>query len=203
MRQGAREIQAQTTIDFIVKESFRLFAKKRYEQVTVTDMERATKLTRGSIFYYLKNKEHLFEKILEKYIFNQNFTSNCDRKTLLSFINSFVDQIKSNKELMNSLGIKNADFAYTNISNQAVYFYPEYISIIKEKNEKELITWVEVVQSAILSGEISNSANTDTVANIFYHLYAGFSYNGILLPDGIDLEKMHNAFMEIYNMIKK
>jgi AcrR family transcriptional regulator len=59
------------TKDFIIKESFKLFAYKRYEQVTVPDLERATKISRGSIFYYLKNKEHLFKKVLDRYVFNQ------------------------------------------------------------------------------------------------------------------------------------
>lgn len=191
------------TKDFILKESFKLFAWKRYEQVTVTDLERVTKLTRGSIFYYLKNKEHLFKKVLDRYIFNQDIILNCDKSSLLSFINSFIEQIKSNKEFMNSLGVKNADFAYINISNQAIYFYPEYIKIAKEKDEKDLKIWTDVVQSAILSGEISDAVKTDIYADLFYRLYSGFSYNGIILPDGIDSEKMHNAFLEIYNMIKK
>ncbi|MDR0574557.1 MAG: TetR/AcrR family transcriptional regulator [Tannerella sp.] len=191
------------TKDFILKESFKLFAWKRYEQVTVTDLERVTKLTRGSIFYYLKNKEHLFKKTLDKYVFNQDLILNCDRQSLSVFIDSFVAQIKLYKERMSSLGIKNADFAYINIVNQAIYYYPEYIKIAIEKGEKELTIWKEVAGGAILSGEISDTIDADTLANVFHKLYSGFSYNGIFLPDGIEVEKIQIAFDRIYRMIKK
>ncbi len=191
------------TKDFILKESFKLFAWKRYEQVTVTDLERVTKLTRGSIFYYLKNKEHLFKKVLDKYVFNQDLILNCDKQSLSAFIKSFIGQIKLYKEQMFLLGIKNADFAYINIANQAIYYYPEYIKIAIEKGEQELAVWKEVVASAILSGEICGTIDADVYANIFHKLYSGFSYNGIFLPDGIEVEKIQVAFDSIYQMIKK
>lgn len=191
------------TKDFILKESFKLFAWKRYEQVTVSDLERVTKLTRGSIFYYMKNKEHLFKTVLDKYIFNQDLILNCDRSSLYSFIGSFIGQVKQYKKQMLALGVKNADFACINIANQAIYYYPEYIKIAMDKEEKELNIWTEVIQNAVLSGEISDSADTVAHANIFHKLYSGFSYSGIILPNGIEIKKIDAAFDRIYRMIKK
>ncbi|HCC52872.1 MAG TPA: hypothetical protein DEQ30_13140 [Porphyromonadaceae bacterium] len=139
--------------------------------------------------------------MLDKYIFNQDMILNCDRTTLSSFIDSFIEQVKQNKEQMNSLGVKNADFAYTNIANQAIYYYPEYIKITIEKEEKEMTIWKEVVSSAIVSGEIAGDA--DIYANVFHKLYSGFSYNGIILADGIDTEKLAAAFHAVYQSIRK
>ncbi|MDR0394743.1 MAG: TetR/AcrR family transcriptional regulator [Tannerella sp.] len=191
------------TKDFILKESFKLFAWKRYEQVTVSDLERVTKLTRGSIFYYMKNKEHLFQKVLDKYIFNQEMILNCDKTTLSSFIHSFIEQVKLNKEQMNSLGVKNADFAYINIANQAVYFYPEYIKIAIEKEETEMALWKEVIKSAVLKGEVVKNTDVDIYANIFHKLYSGFSYGSIILTEGIDADKLAESFNAVYRTIKK
>jgi AcrR family transcriptional regulator len=191
------------TKDFILKESFKLFAWKRYEQVTVSDLERVTKLTRGTIFYYMKNKEHLFMKVLDKYIFNQDMILNCDRTSLSSFITGFIEQVKRNKERMNTLGIKNADFAYINIANQAIYHYPEYIKIVTEKEKRETALWKELVKSAVLAGEVVESTDVDMYANIFHKLYSGFSYNGIILANGINVEKLAAAFDVIYQTIKK
>lgn len=194
------------TKDFILKESFKLFAWKRYEQVTVSDLERVTKLTRGSIFYYMKNKEHLFKKVLDKYVFNQEILQKCDKTTLLSFISSFIEQVKQNKEQMNSLGVKNADFAYANIANQAIYYYPEYIKIAVDKEEKEMTIWKEVVKSALLLGEIVGNddvdIDVDSYANVFHKLYVGFSYEGIILADGIDVDRLAAAFNTFYRSIK-
>ena len=76
----------------------------------------------------------------------------------------------------------------------------------KEKfvnEKKELNIWIEVVQNAISSGEIAKDANSTTIGNIFYHLYAGFSYKSIFLPDGIDIDQLQKTFDTIYQMIKK
>ncbi|MDR2919337.1 MAG: TetR/AcrR family transcriptional regulator [Tannerella sp.] len=193
----------QQTIDLILKESFKLFAGSRYEHVTVADIERATKLTRGAIFYYMANKEHLFKEIADKYIFNQELTSKGNKQNLASFIDSFIGQLKDLKKQMKSLGVKNANYAYINIINQATHYYPDYIKESKKNEKKELNIWIEVVQNAISSGEIVKDTNSTAIGSIFYHLYAGFSYKSIFLPDGIDIDQLQKTFDTVYQMIKK
>lgn len=193
----------QQTIDLILKESFKLFAGSRYEQVTVADIERATKLTRGAIFYYMANKEYLFKEVADKYMFNQDYITQGDRQNLAAFINNFIDQLKVAKKQMKSLGIKNIDYAYINIASQAIHYYPEYIKETKKKEKKELNTWIEVIQNATSSGEIVDTVHSISYANIFYNLYAGFSYKSIFLLEGIDIEQLQNAFNCIYQTIKK
>jgi hypothetical protein len=34
-------------------------------------------------------------------------------------------------------------------------------------------------------------------------LYIGFSYNGIILTDGIDIDSLKQSLFQIYDMIKK
>ena len=193
----------QDTKDLILKESFKLFAWKRYEQVTVSDLERVTKLTRGAIFYYMKNKEHLFIEVLDKYILSRNVTPANGQQTLLSYISLFIEQIVESKKQMNSLGVKNMNFAYANIANQAIYFYPDFAKLSKEKDDTELNEWMNILQQAIQSGEIKGTVDVAMVANIFQQTYTGLCNKGIILPEGIDLEELRMTFMSIYNLIKK
>jgi len=193
----------QDTKDLILKESFRLFAWKRYEQVTVSDLERVTKLTRGAIFYYMKNKEHLFIEVLDKYMLGRNIAMVNGQQTLLSFIDSFIEQIKESKKQMNSLGVKNMNFAYANIANQAIYYYPEFAKLVKERDDEDLKSWILVLQNAIQSEEVNSMIEVEAVANIFQQVYAGLCNKGIILTDGIDLEETRKTFMSIYNLIKK
>ena len=194
----------QDTKDLILKESFKLFAYKRYEQVTVSDLERATKLTRGAIFYYMKNKEHLFIEVLDKYMLISYAPQADDGQlTLLSYIDLFVEQLKKTKKQMSSVGVKNMNFAYANIANQAIYYYPDFAKQVKEKDDKELKSWVNILQNAIQSGEVNAAIDVESVANIFQHTFTGLGNQGIILPEGIDLEETYKTFMCIYNLIKK
>ena len=193
----------QDTKDLILKESFKLFAWKRYEQVTVSDLERVTKLTRGAIFYYMKNKEHLFIEVLDKYMLSRNSPQvDYEQATLLSYIDLFIEQIKKSKKQMNLLGVKNMNFAYANIANQAIYYYPEFTKQVKEKDDEELQNWIKILQQAVKSGEIIDTIDIESVANIFQQTYSGLGNKGIVLPDGIDLEETLKTFMCVYNLIK-
>ena len=192
----------QDTKDLILRESFKLFAWKRYEQVTVSDMERVTKLTRGAIFYYMKNKEHLFIEVLDKYMFSGKDVPVNDGQTLLSYIDLFIEQLKKTKKQMNLLGVKNMNFAYANIANQAIYYYPDYAKIANEKDKEDLNNWEKVLQYAVRSGEVMDTIEVETVANIFYRTYTGLSNQGIILDDGIDLEETYKTFLGMYNLIK-
>ena len=192
----------QDTKDLILKESFKLFAWKRYEQVTVSDLERVTKLTRGAIFYYMKNKEHLFIEVLDKYVIGRNSALVNGQQTLLAYINLFLDQLKEAKKQMNSLGVKNMNFAYANIANQAIYYYPEYTKLAKDKDDEELNSWIKILRNAVDSGEIVNTTDVESVAGIFQQTYLGLCNKGIILPEGIDLEETRKTFLSIYNLIK-
>jgi AcrR family transcriptional regulator len=193
----------QDTKDLILKESFKLFAWKRYEQVTVSDLERVTKLTRGAIFYYMKNKEHLFIEVLDKYMLNRNTPQIDGKTTLLLFIDLFIEQIAKSKKQMSLLGVKNMNFAYANIANQAIYYYPDFVKLAKDKEDEELKNWIIVLQNSVQSGEITNTIDVEAVADIFQLIYSGLCNKGIMLTDGIDLEETHKSFLCFYNLIKK
>jgi hypothetical protein len=123
--------------------------------------------------------------------------------TLMSYIDLFIEQIKKSKKQMSLLGVKNMNFAYANIDNQEIYYYPEFIKKKKKKEDEELKNWKKVLQNAILSGEIINTIDVEAVANIFQLIYSGLSNKGIILAEGIDLEETHQSFLCIYNLIKK
>lgn len=43
--------------DYILQEAFKLFLSKEYVNVTTGDLEEATGITRGSIYYRTKNRD--------------------------------------------------------------------------------------------------------------------------------------------------
>ncbi|HSR88869.1 MAG TPA: TetR/AcrR family transcriptional regulator [Candidatus Udaeobacter sp.] len=52
----------------ILHNSCMLFWNKGYAQTSIKDIEKATGLNPGSLYYYFKNKEVIFEKVLEHYV---------------------------------------------------------------------------------------------------------------------------------------
>lgn len=56
--------------ELILKEAFKLFIQRNVEKVTVPELERVTKLQRGAIFYYFKDKSAILTEAIERYFFH-------------------------------------------------------------------------------------------------------------------------------------
>lgn len=56
--------------NLILKEAFKLFLQKNVEKVIVPDLEKATGIQRGTIFYHFKDKEALFIEVIDRYFFS-------------------------------------------------------------------------------------------------------------------------------------
>ena len=54
--------------------AFKLFLSKEYADVVTADLEEITGVTRGAIYYKVKNKEGLYRAVIDKFVFE--FLSN-------------------------------------------------------------------------------------------------------------------------------
>ncbi len=190
----------------ILEEAFKLFCENTYEQVTVTDMERALKLTRGAIFYYVKNKEHLFREIIDKYLFGETsmlrlfeFDENI---SLIEFINKYVQWVENIKSEMFSLGITNMNMALFNITLYGIHHYQGYMKKAQTWQADETKAWESVLEKAIQSGEIKKDVDVKSITAFFQNVYQGTSFAGIAIPNGMDTDFLRKEFLMIYNLIK-
>lgn len=197
------------TKEIILFEAFKLFATRTYEQVTFTDLENYTKLTRGAIMYYFKNKELIFKAVCDKYLLSESsIFKRIDDKiipdtTLEELIGLYIRVISDIKNESASLGLKNMNRALVNITNQASYYYPNFE--IKANNWQviQIQLWKKVLTSAVKRGEVKSDIDLDVASDLFEDVYCGISYASIVYPEGIEIERLGKAFKFVYNLIKK
>lgn len=192
--------------ELILKEAYKLFAEKTYEQVTFQDLEIKTKFTRGGIVHHVKKKENLFKEVFDKYMLSdtsllESLEKNKDI-TLIEFIEAIINWIKKIKLEMNELGIENYNWAHVNLTYQAKFYYPDFISKAKQWEKIEIDIWRTVIANAVEKKEIKNNIDIDLLALTFHNLYMGYSYSGIVLPDGVDIQKLEQALNFLYSLIK-
>lgn len=196
------------TKEKILFEAFKLFATRTYEQVTFTDLENSTKLTRGAIMYYFKTKEIIFKTVCDKYLLNQSsILREIDNRiipgtTLKELIKLYLETISKIKIESANLGIKNMNRALVNITNQASYYYPNFELKANNWQVIQIQLWKKVLASAVKSGEIKD-IDIDVASDLFEDIYCGISYAGVIYPDGIEIERLDKAFNFVYNLIKK
>lgn len=126
--------------DLILKEAFKLFLQKNVEKVTVPELERVTKLQRGAIFYHFKDKNAIFNEVIETYYFSSlNIFYPIQPKEIHSLKKYWE---KRNKHLLKIQSwfkqeevLINPATAFFHLAEQANLYMPDF----KEK----MLNWIE------------------------------------------------------------
>lgn len=191
----------------ILEVAYKLFATSTYEGVTFSDLEHETGLTRGGIVHHIGKKESLFIDVFDKYMLSDSSMNKIleseKTPTLHEFINIIINWIENLKVESMKLGIENYNWAHVNLTFQARFHYPNFISKAQYWENTEISIWKRIIVNSIKEKEIKSNLDIDLISYMFHNLYIGYSYSGIISPKGIDAEKLKGSFWYLYSTIVK
>lgn len=190
--------------DRIILEAFKLFCTKTYDQVTFSDLEKTTKLSRGAILYHFPSKENIFYEVINRYVLAEHAIKTIEssnKKNLFKFINSFIDKVAHEKKIMSDIGLNNMNLALLNIETNAYSFYPDMQKIAQDWYNEEFKIWEEVINNAISTKEIKN-IDKPTIARLFEKIYFGSSFLSIPLKNGIEPDELKKDLLFVYELLK-
>lgn len=196
--------------EHILNISFRLFLSKSYEHVTIRDIENATGLTRGAVFYYFSNKEDLFKATIDYSIFDRQDAQKKIQldniNSLYDFINCYIIGIKRTIEwiqgiIITDITTQSASKAYLSLGLQAGNYYPGFDEKLNEIHQKEIKIWKFFIEKAVQNKEIRQECNPQLLAEQFRVLFMGKSYIDAL-NKGLDTERLKEIYFHFYNLIK-
>lgn len=195
--------------EHIINESFKLFVSKSYEQVVVSDIEAATGLTRGSIFYHIRNKEDLFIQVIDKFIV-EKFLLFIKRKmrinkdtTLKGFLASYIKSIKNEIDYMHSLSITNIYKSYYFLIMQAPLYYPHFDEKIQDIINRSNRVWERIIRQAIINGEIKEDTNIQHTVIRFRNCFMGMGLMKCLTAEELDINELIRHYSTTYNSLTK
>ncbi len=195
--------------EHIIDESFKLFASKNYEQVVVPDIEVASGLTRGSIFYHIRNKEDLFIQVIDKYIVDKFFLF-IKRKmqiqkatTLKGFLAFYIRSIEKEIDFMHSLSITNVYKSYFFLIMQAPLHYPHFDEKMKNLINISDRVWERIIRQAIINGEIKEDTNIQHTIIRFRNCFMGMGLMKCLTVEELDINELTKHYSTTYNSLKK
>lgn len=192
----------------VLLEAFKLFSTKPYDQVTFTDLEASTGLSRGAILYHIKNKENLFRCVIDDYVLSKSvlttaYEAEIKNYSFWNFILKFIDLCIEEKNELRELGIHNMNRSMLTIECAAFYNYPTMEEKAEEWHENDMAIWTKVLERAMEEKEIKDNIDIKLVVNILENIYLGTSFSGIAHSKGYDINLMKKEYQFIYNMIKK
>lgn len=199
-----------TTEDEILRIAFRLFLEKNYERVTVTELEKATGISRGGIFHYMGNKTGLFHRVVDRYVFE---IMNVNKKLIYppdirleNFMLLYIDEIDRNLKFLTTEAnheIMRGSNSYFQFLIQATKYYPNFKKQMKLYDADLYRSWRKVILQAQERGEIISSEKPEQILDLFRYTYYGSVYGTSFVDNGPDIDKLYSDFQYIYSLIKK
>ena len=187
--------------------AFKLFLTKRYDAVSITDIEKESGMTRGAIVYYGKDKKGLFYDVLRHYLVDsQNLDFKLGKGEFKSLGDFIEEYVRSCQETMNrfhqiDVTIENGSRAYMALVLQICDYFPDLHEQYLENRNKELLKWIEIIQMAIDNKEVRGDIDVITTAKIFMSIFYGQSYLDALSM-GLNTVELRLQFQNIYKLIK-
>ena len=191
--------------ELLLLEAYKLYVSKPYDQVTFSELEKVTKLSRGAILYHYKSKEILFNAVVETFVIKQSSVSaliNEDCDSLLEFIKKIIAGCKSEMQEYRSRGINNMNLAKFHMEFHALSYYNGAQNIFRKWLENEQNIWHYHLSNAMKNKEIRDDLNLDLFSNMFINLYQGTSFSGLCRLEGYDIALLEKEFIALYNLIK-
>lgn len=188
----------------ILLESFKLFTTKSLSDITFSDIEKATNLSRGAILYHFKTKDQIFNEIVNQFILDKDnkLPAINQEKSLWANIEFFIDAKKKQQDFLTNIGIANANRAYICMTTNAMFFLEDMLQEMKQRRERELQYWRDLLCSAKNKGEIKKEIDEEFWAQFFFNIYYGYSYTSIADSNGCDLNHLLEQFRYLYNLMK-
>lgn len=193
------------TKDLVYLEAFKLFSKKPYDQVTYTNLQEETGLSRGAVLYHAKDKSSLFATVFSEFILTSSIPERSfeNGDSLNSFIERFINNCRLEKKMLKKRGIENINRSMLNLCSQTFYHCPVMAERYAEWMKNQLSTWIKMIRIAIDKNEIRDDINVELIASLFHNIYLGFALSGSTEKDGYDLDVLDNEFRLIYSFISK
>ena len=135
------------TKEQIIKVARQVFAKFGFQKTTVNEIAKAVHKAKGSVYYYFKNKEELFQSVVEK-----------EFQTLRTELIKAINAGENAKEkLTNYIKVRMKTLnEFSNMYDALKNDYLNYMSFIEQIREKYDNEEIVLVKSILTNGVLNN-----------------------------------------------
>lgn len=197
-----------TTKEEIIKAAAYLFMTEGYHEASVSKISKAVGLQKGSLFSHFSCKEEIYQKVVERYILNQQKPSekfgDIENCTLEDFLNRYLEGVNRVIQYLRNTFSSDAIMPvdYISFVLQASKKVEASRVLFMRINQEELEIWEQVIQQAINRGEIRKDVDVAWAAQIFRYSFNGMSYI-FSIDGGVTITQLKEVFFKFYNTLKK
>ena len=192
-------------IDKILLKAVELYMIEGYANVSITDLQAALDMGRGTLYYYFKDKDDLFQEVVDVFLIKPKqraLDRVKDTVTIPEMIEAMLYYLNQLQEFYNQVENKNI-----NTSNVVTMMYtaysrfPELFKKARRMYEHELNLWIQAIKNSMRAGEVRGNVPIETTAHMFLHIKDGWDPGRSGVPMNFDIFPLQYNYL--YDLIRK
>ena len=177
--------------DKILLKAIELYMIEGYANVSITDLQAALNMGRGTLYYYFKDKDELFQEAVEVFLIQpkQRALNRVQPTvTIPEMIETMLYYLKQLQDVYIQVENKNI-----NVSNVVTVMYtayskfPELYKKARRLYEQEFNLWTQAIKNSMRAGAIRGNVPIETTAHMFLHIKDGWDPGRAGVPMNFDL----------------
>jgi TetR/AcrR family transcriptional repressor of nem operon len=188
----------------ILQTASKLFLEKSYKAVTFQELMEKTGFSKGAFFYYFKNKQQIFEAVIDMYIDHfatVDFTQ-LPQTSLRDFLDAYFPEAKRMRSGFFTPEIINAANRYS-LMFEAMRIIPDFKSKVNRHEDKAMAAWIRIIAVARKNKEIKTVLSNEQAARLFIDAGHGIVIHLIMTDNIMAIEEEAlAAWNNLYLLIK-
>lgn len=194
------------TRELIIKNSFILFLKYGIKEVSINQIIKSCKVSKGAFYYHFESKESVYMEVLDRFFFSYfkkqkvfysddySFTQKLER-----FENSFLDPYQEIADLLEVDQLTE----YFRFLFQAASTYEEVRLRINKHFYRKGYYLYQIIELAKESGEIKSKIDSEIAARQLFNMLIGSTIlDGIYTIEALK-RNIHTVLFNYYSLIKE
>lgn len=191
--------------DKILLKAIELYMIDGYANVSITDLQAALNMGRGTLYYYFKDKDELFQEAVNTFLIQpkgralDRVKENATIPDVIDAMHYYLNQLKEVHEQVDNKNINTSNVV--NVMFTAYSKFPELYKKARRLYERELNLWVQAIKNSMRAGVVRGDVHIDTIAHMFVHIKDGWDPGRSSVPMNYDL--LIEQYNYLYDLIKR
>lgn len=189
----------------ILLKAIELYMIEGYSHVSITDLQAALNMGRGTLYYYFKDKDELFQEAVNTFLIQPKHRA-LDRvqptATIPDMIGAMLYYLDQLKEFYNQVENKNINTSnVVTVMYTAYSRFPELFKKARRLYEHELNLWTQAIKNSMRAGDVRGNVPIETTAHMFLHIKDGWDPGRAGVPMNFDI--FPEQYNYLYELIRK
>ena len=188
----------------ILLKALELYMIEGYANVSITDLQSALNMGRGTLYYYFKDKDELFQEVVDEFLIKPKqraLDKVKDTATIPEMIEamlSYLDQLREFRDQVENKNINTSNVVM--VMYTAYTRFPELYKKARKMYERELGLWIQAIKNSLRAGAIRGDVPVEITAHMFLHIKDGWDPGR---SGAMNFDIFPQQYNYLYDLIKK